>query len=231
MEIGTSWAVLVNLIQKNTITNAIKSRWLSIWANQEIVHSTHTHTHKKSFLIRRLACRLWVAHTGQLYALNIPLCVNIPSLVNRTWVGQSGYFALCLKTDWQNSARGGYFATFKTCTLWKWKGGKRSLFNTLQILFWLTVRDVQQLLYFSRICHPKGSRCFLPGLDCVQLSVNPLAWWSGKKLFHNVVGATAQTFCGLAFVYKEIAHVTFEAQLCRYCLHGRTWDACLLLWH
>ncbi|GFV43564.1 hypothetical protein TNCV_1690081 [Trichonephila clavipes] len=34
------------------------------------------------------------------------------------------------------------------------------------------LRDVQQLLYLTRVCQPPRSRCFLPGLDCVQHFVN-----------------------------------------------------------
>ncbi|GFS94440.1 hypothetical protein TNCV_2014651 [Trichonephila clavipes] len=39
------------------------------------------------------------------------------------------------------------------------------------------LRNEQQLLYLTQVYQPQRSRCFLPGLDCVQLFVDQHHVW------------------------------------------------------
>ncbi|GFX65635.1 hypothetical protein TNCV_4093301 [Trichonephila clavipes] len=67
--------------------------------------------------------------------------------------------------------------------------------------------DEQQLLYLTRVDQSQHSRCFLPGLDCVQFFIDQYhVWWRGMNIymFHEV-DAITEKFCDPAFVDQETA--------------------------
>ncbi|GFS55213.1 hypothetical protein TNCV_4799481 [Trichonephila clavipes] len=55
------------------------------------------------------------------------------------------------------------------------------------------LRDEQQLLYLTRVYQAQRSKCFLPGLDYVQLFVDQHhAWGSRMNVLHEVDDLTAE---------------------------------------
>jgi hypothetical protein len=99
-------------------------------------------------LASQMVCGFARAQICTLWKLKIPSCLNIASLVNKSFHRNCGCWTHRSKHHWQSRTRRGKSSSLRPCTLYRWYGYSRSSSSILQrVLRWTpSAEDILRVL-------------------------------------------------------------------------------------